>query len=106
LLDVRINLEPHLVGQVHQTGISNPVAGELLGTGVAVCQGHRHTVFHVHLRLHGTHRLVPPAGLQLDHAVIRHDDLVDVLRLDVVRAYQPAHRVNRGMCAATAGVGF
>src|SRR5205823_3248894 len=89
LLDLRIDLEPHLVGQVHQTGISNLVTGELLRTGIAVCQGHGHTVFYVHLRLHGTHRLVPPTGLQLDHAVIRHDDFVDVLRLDAVRTCEP-----------------
>ena len=106
LLDLRIDLEPHLVGQVHQTWISNLVAGELLGTSVAVRQGNRYTVLHVHLRLHGTHRLVPPTGLQLDHTVIRHHDLVNILRLDVVRACQPAHRVNRGVRTAATGVGF
>ena len=49
LFDLRINLETHLVGQVHQTWIGYLSAGKLLRTGVAVCRGYRHTVFYVGL---------------------------------------------------------
>src|SRR5262249_23654243 len=84
LFDLRIDLETHLVGQLHQAWVSDFVVGELLGTSIAFGEGHGHTVLDVHLRLHRTHWLVPPAGLQLYYAVIRYHDFLHILRLDMV----------------------